>query len=635
MKTDRKKIKIGDVVSWKSGNKLFYGHVMETEGDSALVDMFCPNHWGEERSILLSKLRYEPPVAVTREDLRRFCRFEITYTQLMQHRSYAEMLAPERYGMTLGDLKAAVAGFLASGADNDTFADEYFWPLWDGNNGIDDATGFWSAYDRPDDDTCTETGLPDQYSVFSDVWEILDYRFGYGEKETDLNEVIRIIDLWEKNSGKPIAEWELTKQQKMQFIRFWNDDRLRSADDAIRTLYRKTLDGLCEENDIEALRVKAYACYGNGNAVYGQDWHASLACLLRLMELEPDPQIANTLGYMYYYGRCTDGVPEYDKAFYYFSIGAAGWYYESRYKLSDMFRHGYGVAKNPKAAAALIWEVYGEQLDKIRHCKFKSNFADVALRAGNLMKEGIDCIPSPDDAYYYYLQAQFAIRMRMLAEDNYGDRKVAEGIRQAIEDTLPETSYIKPKKTVHFRSMYFLLQNALRKKHHLEMKLKRVSETQARLSFRIVPFENETNPPKMFVTVPSAAFCGLLEKLTVDAKKIERWETFGKEDAILFDSISGTKFFRYGRPVADIAADFVFSAPRNTGKTYRFASVMFEPGGKKYDYLCDLPLREGDRAIVRTDNGETVVTVQKIFEKTVSELKLPLKRYKKILRLTD
>ena len=78
MKTDRKKIKIGDIVSWKSGNKLFYGHVTETEDDSASVEMFCPNHWGEERSVPLSKLRYEPPVSVTREDLRRFCRFEST-----------------------------------------------------------------------------------------------------------------------------------------------------------------------------------------------------------------------------------------------------------------------------------------------------------------------------------------------------------------------------------------------------------------------------------------------------------------------------------------------------------------------------------------------------------------------------
>ena len=92
-----------------------------------------------------------------------------------------------------------------------------------------------------------------------------------------------------------------------------------------------------------------------------------------------------------------------------------------------MFRHGYGVAKNPKAAAAIIWELYEDQLKKIRHGEFRSNFADVALRAGNICKDGIDCVPSPDTAFEYYLQARYAIRMRMLAEDNYGDQKVAAG----------------------------------------------------------------------------------------------------------------------------------------------------------------------------------------------------------------
>ena len=349
------------------------------------------------------------------------------------------------------------------------------------------------------------------------------------------------------------------------------------------------------------------------------------------MELEPDPQIANTLGYMYYYGRCTDGVPEYDKAFYYFSIGAAGWYYESRYKLADMYRHGYGVAKNPKVVWSIIWELYEEQLKKIRRGEFGSNFADVALRAGNIWKEGINCYASPDNAYFYYLQAQYAIRMRMLAEDNYGDQKVAAGIEQAVAEILPETSYAKAAGTVHMNSLYRLLQYGLGERHHMEMKVRRISEEEAKLTFRIVPYENEKDKPRIFVTVPALHFCGLVEKVAVTAKKIRTMNLCGKEDTVLFDSIAGTEFFFYGRKVAEISADLIYKKPVSRGKKHRFASVTFTPGGKRYDYLCDEPVSPGDRVIVMTSNGESKVTVEAVFEKAESELAVPLKRYKKIV----
>ena len=56
--------------------------------------------------------------------------------------------------------------------------------------------------------------------------------------------------------------------------------------------------------------------------------------------------IIERIGYIYYYGRCWDGQPQYDEAFRYFSVGAAGGIYESRYKLADMFAKGYGVVQN-------------------------------------------------------------------------------------------------------------------------------------------------------------------------------------------------------------------------------------------------------------------------------------------------
>ena len=621
------KIKEGITVSWKSGSKTCYGSVLSVIGESALIEMRCDDHWYEERTVSLRRLKYEPPEVLSFEALRQFSRFEITFTELKHNRVFADIEIPKPYQITPEDLKATVENFHAKGISEKEFGDEYFWPLWDE---IYNGVGFEIAMDGPDD--YEKSGIPDQYSVFSNAWDVFIRVFEYGEEDAGLDEVITEVQTWLDNKDKPLAEREFSREQKWDILRFWNDRRLESADNDIKNVFRSVLDSLCEENDTGALKKKAYACYGKGNAVYGQDWQASLDCLLRLMELEPDPQTANTLGYMYYYGRCTDGVPEYDKAFYYFSIGAAGWFYESRYKLADMYRHGYGVAKNPKVVWAIIWELYEEQIKKIRKGDFRCNFADVALRAGNIWKEGINCYSNYDNALYYYLQAQYAIKMRMLAEDNYGDQKVAAGIEQAIAEILPETSYPKPVKTVHLYGLYDLLQYGLGKKHHMEMKVRRISDTEARLTFRIVPYGNEEYKRKLFVTILPLHFCGLVNKATVTAKNIEILDICDGGDTVLFDSIAGRELYLYGRKVAEIEADLVYKRPSSKGKKHHFASVTFNPDGKRYDYLCDETICPGDQVVVMTSNGEAIVTVEAIFEKTEAELAIPLKQYKKVLK---
>ena len=628
----KRRFKKHDLVSWKSGRKTLYGTILKIEGDSALISIRGSERWGEETTVPKSVLEYEPPVTLGTEDLRKFSRFEIRYAELKQGRTFADIDIPEPYQIVPEDLKAAVMNYHRYGIDEAAFADEYFWPLWDE---IYNGVGIETALNGPDGEDRADWPVPNRYTVFSSAWEVFMQKFEYGNENADLDDVIAEVQTWEDNRDRAFSDREYTPAQKRVFLRHWDDDSLASAGEDIREAYRRILDSLCEEDDREALKTKAYACYGHGNAAYGQNWAESQKCLLRLMEIDPDPQTANTLGYMYYYGRCTDGVPEYDKAFYYFSIGAAGWYYESRYKLSDMFWHGYGVAKNPKAAASLIWELYDEQLRKIAAGQFTSDFADVALRAGNVWREGIACWPDPDNAFYYYLQAQYAIRMRMLAEDYYGDGKVAAGIDEAIAGILPQTSYSKKKSTVHFNSMCFLLQNGLRETRHImEMKIGRISDTEARLAFRIVPHEDGEGQPKLFVTVPEAHFCGMLEKIRVKAR-IKMLGIPDGGDTVLFDSVAGSEFFLYGRRVAVIVADYVFTAPSNRGKKYSFVSVTFTPGGKKYDYLCDLPAKAGDRAVVGTAEGEAAVTIVSVFEKTEAELALPIKKYRKILRMAD
>ena len=500
----------------------------------------------------------QEPLALSAEDLRRLCRFESSLAQLKKGRESAKVTILENYQITPEDLKTAVINFRKSGMSEEEFGTQYFAVLWDE---LYEAIGLPNALAVMTRNDPEPTSPPNAYTVLWTAWDILVGKYEYDEEDASLDDIVTEVQTWEENRDKPFSEREYTRAQKKDFLGFWIDARLESADEDVKAAYRKILDGLCAQDDINALRTKAYACYGYGNAAYGQDWQVSMECLLRLMERDPNPQTANTLGYMYYYGRCSDGVPDYDKAFYYFSIGAAGHYYESRYKLSDMYRHGYGVPKMPNVAAGIIWELYDEQLDKIMDGIFRSNFADVALRAGNLWKDGVNCWANAEDAFYYYLQARYAIRMRMMKEDNYGDRKVAAGIEQAIAEVLPKTRYQKPRKTVHFQSVDYLLRSSLHKAYRIEMKIQKKSDTEAKLVFRPAPTEIEGYPCGILVTVPSAHYCELLKKVTVKAKKIKVFDIPEGTDTIYFDAVDHSSFYLYGEKVAEIEADYVFTVP--------------------------------------------------------------------------
>ncbi len=558
----RSEIISGCKVSFRSRGETVHGRVSSVQDGEAKVFLMDGKHWGEERVIRVPRLTFEPPVTLSAEALRQFCRYEVSFTELMQGRIFADIDVPVPYQITLDDVKEAVRGCLRAGGSEteirERLRDEYFFPL---RNTLWNWIGGRSAMYPPDDEEGSLFWVPDQYSVFCDVWEMLFQVCEFGSKEVGPDDIVTEIQIWEDNQDRPLEKKEFSRLQTRHILECWNDELLKTADAVVKQTYRRLLDGLCAQDDRDALEKKAYACYGNGNAVYGQDWPASMACLLRLMEIDPNPRTANTLGYMYYYGRCNDGVPEYDKAFYYFSIGAAGGFYESRYKLSDMFRHGYGVAKNPEAAASLIREMYREQLKKFADGESDSNFADVALRAGDLCREGVGCLPSPDTAYYYYLQARCAIRRRMETTDNYGDRKVADGIEKAIAEVLPETDHAKPSKTVHIYGLNRLLGSALAGKRRMEMKIRRLSDTEARLTFRLVPYGNEKFRTEFLVTVPEAGYCEMVKQLSVTARGIGYRELPDGADTVVFDSVRGSELLFYGKSAAYLEADFVYRAP--------------------------------------------------------------------------
>ena len=148
-------------------------------------------------------------------------------------------------------------------------------------------------------------------------------------------------------------------------------------------------------------------------------------------ELADDAEYANTLGYIYYYGRCNGGEPEYEKAFSQFSYAAANGLFEAIYKLGDLYSHGYGCRKSEETARNLYHMVYNETKKNFLQ-GYDANFADAALRLGKVFEYGIGTEANPAAAYCLYLEADYAAKIRAEHSDFFGDHSVAKRTGQAL-----------------------------------------------------------------------------------------------------------------------------------------------------------------------------------------------------------
>jgi len=201
---------------------------------------------------------------------------------------------------------------------------------------------------------------------------------------------------------------------------------------------------------LKAIENEGYRLYNKAGR-NKELWSQTTDCFLYLIEHDSrskkKAQYGNTLGYIFYYGRTNDFQPEYDKAFKYFSIGAEGGFYESIYKLGDMYLNGYYVEKDPEKAVKLYTQVYEEVEYQFREEEFSGVFADISLRLGNLYRKGLGCRQDDYKALFIYTMADYAIKERMKYEEFFGNQKVADSIKKELKE-LQEKLLVDTKKEV-------------------------------------------------------------------------------------------------------------------------------------------------------------------------------------------
>ncbi|MBQ6661634.1 MAG: sel1 repeat family protein [Lachnospiraceae bacterium] len=456
---------------------------------------------------------------------------------------------------------------------------------------------------------------------------------GVGEALDAIREILKV---WLDSNGQEYPEI-LCRQVVDQF----DGDSVERQPEGIQQLFKHCLDKLCELKDPAAIQKRGY-CYYGGTKLYPCDWVKARDAFLEYYGMTGDPTAANTLGYIYYYGRCNGGVPQYDEAFRYFSIGHAFTIYESTYKLADMFAHGYGVVRNDETAARLYISVYENNRGMFMDGNYECKFADAALRIGNCFRYGLGVRQSLETAYYYYLQADLAIRLRAKAGSHYGDTTVYRGIQKAMEDVRRE--YTERSRTECFIGPVWA--NWAVSDHRCgKVAITRLKDGALSIHFSLLRVHGDEETPRMLITIPRADYCEFHKKITIRTERDSSFRTADGADEFVYDDVTYNhethlaRFYLLDHCVAEISAEkymITVPAPARTqpeGDVYHIVSVAFDESGKLYDYLCDDDsVQVGDLVLVPGYDGEQEVKVVAVAAKYESELAFPIDRYKKIIR---
>lgn len=233
----------------------------------------------------------------------------------------------------------------------------------------------------------------------------------------------------------PLEERYLNKEEKKSILKLAFDLEKEYGDELNELLYSFLIDSEFD-HDLEVIYIRAYSYYG-GNSFCPCDYKKAEENLLILYK-NGDTFAANSLGYIYYYGRVNDGVPQYDLAYSYFSIAAFANETEAIIKISDMFKNGYHVDKNYKVAFTMLEKIYNEQLDLLEHGK-NNKFADIALRIGTMHENGYHVEKIYEQTIKNYLLAKVAITLREKHYPHFGDLSV----KKAIDKSLERIDYLK------------------------------------------------------------------------------------------------------------------------------------------------------------------------------------------------
>ncbi len=351
-------------------------------------------------------------------------------------------------------------------------------------------------------------------------------------------DLLRMIDIHEDECMLPIEERTYIDQIKDDFIHDLDNDLiLKDLDRYTKKLFIKYVNELCVSRNFNALRIKGFACLG-GNSVFKCDYKEAAKCMEILWKEGGFGYAANTLGFIYLEGRLSDGTPDYEQAFKYFSIGHVFGISESTYKLAEMYEEGLCVAPNLEMAASLIEHAYVDRRLRFEQGDFECSFAEASMHMGNLQYRIYKENPAHfgfmrDQALDFYLQSRFAIEMRSGFGLSHSDTKIKQIAEAGIKELTSDMKIYKSS----YRSSYpgplpdFV---SYRPYGTYVMTVKKLKNNRAKITVGRLPGHGENQSAKTLLTYREFACCSLADTITITANNTDAIT----QGPLLFDDIS-------------------------------------------------------------------------------------------------
>ena len=195
---------------------------------------------------------------------------------------------------------------------------------------------------------------------------------------------------------------ELTEGELMSFAeKLMEADQTEALLPSVWRLLRAVFTDMMENGSDEAIAAAGTdlgSLYYTGRG--GEQSYAKAVECYTVAEAHGSRQAGENLGYCYYYGR--DVEVDYEKAFHFFAKGAFDGHLNSLYKIGDMYRNGYYVKKDPFEAFC----IYSHCLDTLTDEAVPLVGADIMLRMGDCLFEGIGTAPDAEAALHFYQRAE-------------------------------------------------------------------------------------------------------------------------------------------------------------------------------------------------------------------------------------
>lgn len=302
--------------------------------------------------------------------------------------------------------------------------------------------------------------------------------------EEQYNEIIEYANNFFSKKDVPLIErFPETELQKFILKSAFDLDG-KYVDELNEVLYSYLVKEEFDE-DKEVIFMRAYSYYG-GNSFCPCDYKKSEENLL-ILYANGDIFAANSLGYIYYYGRVNNGVGQYDLAYKYFSVAAFSREPEAIIKISDMYKNGYYVDQNYQVAFRMLDDIYYEQL-KLLETDHPNKFADIALRFGTMFENGYYVDKDFELAMKFYMFARVAITLRERYYYQFGDKSV----KNAIDKSLQRMEKQKFNWSSNKNKEYILTRYIYRNSYNATIKYNKKKET-------VIHLKNEYKNKKIII----------------------------------------------------------------------------------------------------------------------------------------